>query len=556
MLQKGRKYAKNSTTPVFYYIISKILNNLRFFIRSFSEKFISPHKFDARLGSLGKSLPSQVINALFFPVSYDYVYSDLFTTETSFRKSFSIYIFFKVLINVECPPRRRLNIISPIPPTISTNNRTSTLDEINTALHIGGIEPNPGPDIDSLEVISINCNGLTSDVRLLQAIGKIKKRIKTKHAIIFMQETHNTNIALLESIWKGSVNISMGTGGSRGFITFCTLDIVTVAFKADSEGRYVFTNTKIGDNKYLFSANLYSPNDHKASKMFFSNAIDEWENFYQEQSNILPPNHHGLFAVAGDLNCVLQEFDMQNRIWTCKEKDLAESIVTRMEQCGLYDSVLRSNNGNNYTWCRDKTFSKIDHIFVCENILRSITKYDTIWDLVKSDHAAISINANFHTEARRGKSYPKLNASDISSKYNKEELRKEIAENIRGFPSHWNPHQKLDYIKMVIRTKTLELRNKDKIDDSLLSQLRANLEYLKTLTNLNDNEVDLFNNLRSMVYEEEEKQAEKLKIMAGVKWREEGEKSSKYFLNAVTAKQVSSTLDYLTTNQGTISDIE
>ena len=59
-----------------------------------------------------------------------------------------------------------------------------------------------------------------------------------------------------------------------------------------------------------------------------------------------------------------------------------------------------------------------------------------------------------------------------------------------------------------------------------------------------------------MVYEEEEKQAEKLKIMAGVKWREEGEKSSKYFLNAVTAKQVSSTLDYLTTNQGTISDIE
>ena len=47
-----------------------------------------------------------------------------------------------------------------------------------------------------------------------------------------------------------------------------------------------------------------------------------------------------------------------------------------------------------------------------------------------------------------------------------------------------------------------------------------------------------------MVYEEEEKQAERLRIMAGVKWIEEGEQSSKYFLNAVTAKQVSSTLDY------------
>ena len=132
-----------------------------------------------------------------------------------------------------------------------------------------------------------------------------------------MQETHNTNIALLESIWKGLVSISMGTGGSRGVITLCTLEAVTIAFKADTEGRYVFTNTKIGDNKYLYSTNLYSPNDHKATKTFFSNAINEWENFYQEQIKVLPSNHHGFFAVAGDLNCVLQEHNMQNRTWTC-----------------------------------------------------------------------------------------------------------------------------------------------------------------------------------------------------------------------------------------------
>ena len=85
---------------------------------------------------------------------------------------------------------------------------------------------------------------------------------------------------------------------------------------------------------------------------------------------------------VGDLKCLLQELDMQNRTWTRKEMDLAESIATRMEQCGLYDSVLRSNQGNNFTWCRDKTFSKTDHIFVCENILKAIKKYDTIWDLV------------------------------------------------------------------------------------------------------------------------------------------------------------------------------
>ena len=103
-----------------------------------------------------------------------------------------------------------------------------------------------------------------------------------------------------------------------------------------------------------------------------------------------------------------------------------------MEQCGLYDTVLRSNNGNNFNWCRDKTFSKIDHIFVCENILRPITNYHTIWDLVKSDHAAISITINFLKVVRRDKSYPKLNASDIISKYNKEELRKMASQVLRN----------------------------------------------------------------------------------------------------------------------------
>ena len=421
---------------------------------------------------------------------------------------------------------------------------------------MSGVEPNPGPVIDNLEIISINCNGLTNDMRLLQAIGKIKKRIRTGQAIVFLQETHNANIALLESVWKGPINISMGTGGSRGVITLGTSELRTTAFKADNDGRYLFTTTKIGDDKYLYSANLYSPNDHIISKAFFHSNVDDWESFCQEQSINLPQNHNLFFTVAGDLNCVVQEWDMQNRTRSRKEMDLAESIVNRMEQCGLYDSVLRSNQGNNFTWCRDKTFSKLDYIFVCKDILKSIKSYDTVWDLVKSDHAAISLKINFNSELKRGKSYPKLNASDIKSKNNYEELRKVIVEEIEGFPTHWNPHQRLDYIKMVIRTKTLELRSRDKINNDTLTKLKADIEFLKSLPHLSDDEAKLFNDTRLLVYEEEEKQAERLKIMAGVRWREEGERSSKFFLNAVTAKQVSTTLDFLSTELGNIYDVD
>ena len=53
---------------------------------------------------------------------------------------------------------------------------------------------------------------------------------------------------------------------------------------------------------------------------------------------------------------------------------------------------------------------------------------------------------------------------------------------------------------------------------------------------------------------EEQKQEEKLRIMAGVKWREEGEKSTKYFLNLVKTREASSTLDYIKTDTGIIAN--
>ena len=107
--------------------------------------------------------------------------------------------------------------------------RVPTLSEIRIALIIAGIENNPGPEqtdepntISNLEIITINCNGLTCNVRLLQTISKLKKCLKKKDCIVFFQETHNANIILLESIWEGSVHVLPGTGGSKGVIILCS----------------------------------------------------------------------------------------------------------------------------------------------------------------------------------------------------------------------------------------------------------------------------------------------------------------------------------------------
>ena len=448
---------------------------------------------------------------------------------------------------------------------IVTGFRISSIREIKLALFIAGVEQNPGPlsgqasdqeYIKEIEIISINCNGLTSNLRLLQAVGRIKKHIRQKDCIIFLQETHNANIILLENIWSGSVHISMGTGGSRGVITLCTPRIITKSFKTDHEGRFLFTTVEIGKNRFINTANIYSPNDHDLSYQFITEVFNEWKRFCLiATSNVTDPPQCSMI-IGGDFNCVLNCQDAQNRSWNPKERRLADHIKTHIEGLDLYDSVLRSSNGNNFTWNRGKTFSKIDHIFVSEDILTSTNRYNTIWDLVKSDHAAIQISLKVNSCRQRGRSYPKLSLLDLKDEGRIAAVKEEIDSAIRNFPPYWNPHLKLDFVKLVIRTKILELRGLKKLSKDSIQLLRTELENFNSLPNLDEQQTDAFSKLRTKLYRAEELESEKLKLAAGIKWREQGERSNKFFLNAINSNRAQTTMDFLITPNGTTNGIK
>ena len=449
----------------------------------------------------------------------------------------------------------------------SPSSRVLSLCEIRISLISSGIESNPGPvndndnynlnepmEILDFEFLTINCNGLTNDVRLLQAIGRIKKHIKNRNAIIFLQETHNANIILLENIWEGKVHISSGTGGSRGVITLSTKNFNIKSFKSDTEGRYLFTTIELGNSHLLYTANIYSPNNHDESKVFITETLRDWDHFCLHQND--QTHSHSSYVIAGDLNCVLSETDSQNRNRTASEKRLSEVILTNMEERDMYDSALRSSNGNNFTWNRGDIFSKIDHIFLSVDLLESTKAYNTIWDLVKSDHAAINIKVRRKDINRRGFSYPKLYLSDLRINGATELIKAEINKAIEEFPSHWNPHQKLDFIKLVIRTNILELRAKHKSSNFLVDALRAALNQFSSFPSLDSDQTEQFNSIRAKLSREEDILSDKLRIMAGVKWIEEGERSTKFFLNSINSTRAASTLDYLNTDNGPVHHIK
>ena len=533
MLQDGYKYPQNSIPLPFYLLITVFYLNLQFI--NFKSKCFPKVKFIVASHSLGscdrKSCCVFINNFVRCVVG-----------KSNHLKTF-VYTHERQECKMKIKGQKMLMRIK---------NRVENRNEVKKRLLREGIESNPGPTIESFKVITINCNGLTSDQRLLQAIGRIKKRIKTCQSIIFLQETHNANLILLENIWKGNVNISNGTGGSRGVITLSTEGFEVLAFQSDEDGRYLFTTFKFNNNKMCHTANIYSPNNHNVARGFFANALEKWDEYC---NNLVDPNSIASYVVAGDLNCVISGKDSQNRNRTKAERDLAEDITTYMDDRGLFDSVLRSPNGNNFTWNRVNIFSKIDYIYLDQELLGNIKGYYTVWDLVKSDHAAICIDLNIlGVNQNRGRSYPKLSHLDLKNKEDCDNIRSAINDAIREFPKHWNPHQKLDYVKVVLRTITLEIRSMNKMPRSIIDLLRLELEEFNKLIFLDEDQTKKFNELRVNLYREEEKQAERLRIMAGVKWREEGERSTKYFLNAVKTREAMSTLDYLQTDNSQITD--
>ena len=484
----------------------------------------------------------------------------------------SFKLIFKVIFPIveppwlysNCPFHHFLNpfLFSCIPIRFVRNSRVLGRQEILIELLRAAVEPNPGPiqddpsviakqePISSIDIITINCNGLTSDLRLLQAIGKIKKIAKNKNFIFFLQETHYANIILLESIWEGSTHVSMGSSGSKGVITLTTKNLKVTSFKSDTEGRYLFTTIQVSKNHVISTANIYSPNDFNISKQFISNTFNDWDQFQLLQRNSLPPTCKFSSVFAGDLNCAIYCSDSQNRSWSNKEIALADHISALTEERELYNSSLQSSNGNNFTWNRGDTFSKIDHIFVSHDLLNSLNSYDTIWNFVKSDHAAIKISIAFDNSIKRGRSFTKLFLSDLKEDGAIEFIRKEIEQAVKDFPRHWNPHQKLDFIKLVIRTNVLELRAKNKSNITPIETLRAKLDSYNASTFLDEQQAKDFNHIRSELYRQEELEAEKHRIMAGVKWIEEGERSTKFFLNAINTNRAQSTVDYLNTPNG------
>ena len=303
----------------------------------------------------------------------------------------------------------------------------------------------------------------------------------------------------------------------------------------DPDGRYCIANVEhelAGDlENSLTLVNVYAPNNHKESLQFFTNLfgqIEQFNNSLGEQPEMV---------IAGDFNFIFDEtIDCQNRKVSRDEKKLADYVSSKLYEFNLWDLVQASCELTNFTWRREHIRSRIDYMFATSQIAGKVGTFINKWQLLKTDHAALIVVLMDTADVTTGRSYQKLTYNDIKDKEDKEYVRNVILNAKREFIADWSPHNRLEYVKLMIRSSILSIRARRNREISELEKLKIELNYMENSPVLSNEMINEIEIIRTKIDRVEEYTEEQLRIKSGVKWREEGERSTKFFLNLINSK--------------------
>ena len=353
-----------------------------------------------------------------------------------------------------------------------------------------------------------------------------------------MQETHLDDVNFISNVWQDTKVVgSFFSNSQRGTLIIMKGPFIINSAISDPEGRFCIANVThelFNDNtNSLTLLNIYAPNNHKDSLIFFTKIFDQLDSF----NSSLPSSANVDILISGDFNFVFDgEVDCQNRMVSSDEKKLSDYVTNQLYERELWDLVQASKESSNFTWRRELIRSRIDYIFASSGIASKVGRFHNKWQLIKTDHAAIIVELLQSDKITAGRSYPKLSFNDIKEKADREHIRNVIIDARSSMLNEWSPHTRLEYVKLMIRSNVLQIRSIRNREISELEDLKTTLNKLECGDKFNVDTISELAQIKEKIDKIENYVEEQLRLKSGVKWREEGERSTKFFLNLIDSK--------------------
>jgi hypothetical protein len=383
--------------------------------------------------------------------------------------------------------------------------------------------------------------------KLRLVLNKAAQAIKVNsNTIIMLQETMIKDDGYIKLAWKGTYAITYGNGNSQGCLTLARHG---VEFKNQrnigSRGHVVEINGFTPEVITLI--NIYAPNGYSREKKVF---IDEICSYIENTSlwNII---------LAGDFNLTFKETERHKRSASAGERNIAKTLSDKLDELDMKDAW-QGHTG--MSWRRGATMSRLDRIYTRLDNLQQIDM-TTDWTFCDSDHALVQAIFISHDNKPKGPKVRNLDPRVVTDPDKLLQLRQYLTEQLAQMRADADPHLKLEFAKVTIRTKALEL-GKQILSDEMIN-LRLLNEDIKLHERLlseaatTEDEAEIVLHIERQINEKNRilsEQGRNLAWKTKTKWYNEGERSNKYFLNLLKRNSTNGDMNALRVDGNLITD--
>lgn len=400
-----------------------------------------------------------------------------------------------------------------------------------------------------LHICSINSNGLQQSEKRKRLVEWATQQ---KCDILLMQETHFTKEIekKIRNDFPGELCYSHGLSNARGTAIWFkkNLNYKIITQHIDGEGRLLLINVEIDDSIFTI-VNVYAPNKTKTRNTFFKSV-----------KSFIDQYCLGQIVIGGDFNDILSQNDTKAKNHKKKFDKPVSNLKSIIKSLKLSD-IWRVNNKNitQFTWSKKNynEATRIDYFLIGAEVKKNCISCDIRPIVIQfTDHNSISLKINLSRNVK-GRGYWKLNNSVLQN----EDYQKIIIKLIENYKIKAKSAENIDTLwdnfKVEVRDNTIQYcKYKANIKRDDIDVLEREL---KELNSVRDNsmtnqyisqKIEKIENILGKLYNEKVRGNQ---IRSRVKWSEEGEKNSAYFLGLEKTRQCKKTITQLYTENKTIT---
>ena len=427
---------------------------------------------------------------------------------------------------------------------------------IKLLIRSGDVELNPGPK--EMTLVTLNCRGLKNEEKLKQLLHRFTKSHDIYSGLIIALQESHLDYDTFKYRWKGRHIFTPSDGAKGGVITLLSDGIsITKEIHIGHEAHIALLKIIHGQTvSNIIVTNLHSPCAHNRHKLKF------FEDIKSGINELLSVESESKIIIMGDFNTTFNKGEHINTSWSRSEQIIAKKILNLFSDLYLKDcwSTI-SFNTNVMTWRHSDKMSRIDRIFVSENLDLSIKSIHMDWSYTTSDHGAVITKLSALGDNQRyNNKVVRLDTRFMQDTKLKHKFLTEIKRHVDQISEqNMNPHQQLEFLKMAIRSTALEIAsNQKKEREAVTKEIRRDINFWQSTyeqsmtSSMRDNAMCNLEKAKTKLEGFLEETGRYLCCRSKSMWYQEGEKGSKYFLNLERSKSKLSEMDRLKKN-GTIT---